>query len=165
MTRALRTTCYRIGREQRVDAVLEGKIQKAPGRVRVTVQLLQVADGRALWAQTFDQPAEDLFAIQDAISIRVADALRVTLNPADRTRLAQRGTSHLDAVRGVRPRPVLREQLPGRQLCRQRCRIPAGDRDRPGLCRPARRAGSRPELDRIRAAGGAADARRSKVHG
>jgi len=94
-----------IGREQRVDAVLEGKIQKAPGRVRVTVQLLQVADGRALWAQTFDQPAEDLFAIQDAISIRVADALRVTLNPADRTRLAQRGTSHLDAyeayVRGL----------------------------------------------------------------
>ena len=94
-----------IGREQRVDAVLEGKIEKAPGRVRVTVQLLQVADGRALWAQTFDQPAEDLFAIQDAISIRVADALRVTLNPADRTRLAQRGTSHLDAdqayVRGL----------------------------------------------------------------
>ena len=94
-----------IGREQRVDAVLEGKIQKTADRIRVTVQLLRVSDGRPLWAETFDQPAQDLFAIQDAISGRVVDALRVTLSAAERARLASHQRPRIDAydayVRGL----------------------------------------------------------------
>lgn len=94
-----------IGREQRVDAVLEGKIQKTTDRVRVTVQLLRVSDGGSLWAETFDQPAQDLFAIQDAISRRVVDALRVTLSQAERARLGSHERPRIDAydayVRGL----------------------------------------------------------------
>ena len=94
-----------IGREQRVDAVLEGKIQKAAGRIRVTVQLLRVSDGRPLWAETFDQPAQDVFAIQDAISGRVVDALRVTLSAGERARLESHQRPRIEAydayVRGL----------------------------------------------------------------
>ncbi len=94
-----------IGREQRVDAVLEGKIQKTTDRLRVTVQLLRVSDGRALWADTFDQPVQDLFAIQDAISGRVVDALRLTLSAGERARLESQTRPRMDAydayVRGL----------------------------------------------------------------
>lgn len=94
-----------IAREQRVDAVLEGKIQKSADRLRVTVQLLRASDARPIWAQTFDQPLEDLFAIQDAISGRVVDALQVTLTTAERQGLGRQGPANMDAynafVRGT----------------------------------------------------------------
>lgn len=64
------------GREQQVDAVVDGKIQRSDGRVRVTVQLLQVVDGRPIWAATFDQKADGVFAIQDAISEQIVQSLQ-----------------------------------------------------------------------------------------
>ena len=60
------------GREQKVDAVLDGHIQKAGERVRVTVRLLRVADGATLWADKFDTEMTNIFAVQDSISERVA---------------------------------------------------------------------------------------------
>ena len=94
-----------IGREQRVDAVLEGKIQRTADRIRVTVQLLRASDSRPLWAETFDQPARDLFAIQDAISGRVVDALRVRLSAGERSQLKAGRRPPIDAydayVRGL----------------------------------------------------------------
>jgi DNA-binding winged helix-turn-helix (wHTH) protein/TolB-like protein/Flp pilus assembly protein TadD len=94
-----------IGREQRVDAILEGKIQRTADRIRVTVQLLRASDARPLWAETFDQPARDLFAIQDAISGRVVDALRVRLSAGERAQLTAGRRPPIDAydayVRGL----------------------------------------------------------------
>ncbi|HET9794966.1 MAG TPA: winged helix-turn-helix domain-containing protein [Thermoanaerobaculia bacterium] len=73
------------GREQRVDTVLEGSIQRADGRVRVSARLLEVSDGAALWAFQDEIPAGDaLFPLQDALSEKIADALTVRLTDLER---------------------------------------------------------------------------------
>lgn len=74
------------GREQDVDAVIDATLQHAGGRIRVTVELLRVADARLLWAGIFDESSDDLFALQDAISTRVATALPVSSSRAEPTR-------------------------------------------------------------------------------
>ena len=85
------------GRELRVEAVLEGSIQRLEDRVRVTVQIVSVADGRPLWAQKFDEKFTDIFTIEDSISRQVAEALALELTGADRARLAKRNTENGDA--------------------------------------------------------------------
>lgn len=87
------------GREQRVDAVLAGHIQKGQDEVRVTVSLLRVADGATLWTEQIDAPLTGLFALQDAIAARVADALRVRLSGRERERLRRRETADPEAYR------------------------------------------------------------------
>jgi adenylate cyclase len=68
-----------IGRELNVGAVLEGGVQRAGERVRVTVQLIDVADGCHIWSQRFDRPAGDIFAVEDEIVRSVVLALKVKL--------------------------------------------------------------------------------------
>jgi serine/threonine-protein kinase len=86
------------GREQRVDAVLEGSIQRAGERVRVTVRLLNVRDGLPLWAYQYDEPqGTDIFAVQDAISKEVVHALRLRLTSEERARLTKRYTDNTEA--------------------------------------------------------------------
>jgi DNA-binding winged helix-turn-helix (wHTH) protein len=81
------------GRELRVDAVLDGSLQRVGERLRVTARLLQVRDGSVFWAWQQDaQPGRDLFAAQDAISDAVTQALRLQLSGKERTRLALRHT-------------------------------------------------------------------------
>src|SRR5947199_1904638 len=67
------------GRELQVEAVLDGSIQRVGDRVRVTVRLLNVEDGTSLWADKFDEPFTNIFALQDSISERVAAALPLNL--------------------------------------------------------------------------------------
>jgi TolB-like protein/Tfp pilus assembly protein PilF len=86
------------GREQRVDAVLDGSLQRVDARLRVTARLLQVHDGSVLWAWQQDaQPDRDLFTVQDAIADAVTQALRLPLSGTERTRLAQRYTDSMAA--------------------------------------------------------------------
>src|SRR5262249_1695113 len=85
------------GMEQQVDAVLEGSIQRSGDRVRVAVRLLSVRDGSSLWAYKCDEYCTDVFAVQDAISEKVAAALVLQLSPAERERLTQRYTSDAEA--------------------------------------------------------------------
>ena len=65
------------GRELQVDSVLDGSLQRTGDRLRVSVRLLRVLDGRQLWAQTFDQDFTTIFDVQDVIAARVAQALSV----------------------------------------------------------------------------------------
>ena len=90
-----------LGRRTRTarGALLEGKVQKAGGRLRVTVQLLRVKDRKPLWAETFDESFTNVFAIEDAISERVAQALAVKLAQDEKQRLDRRYTSNLEAYR------------------------------------------------------------------
>jgi len=67
------------GRQLVVDAVLDGGIQIAASRVRVSAKLIRVSDGRQIWAGQFDEQSRDIFSIQDSISERVAAALRIPL--------------------------------------------------------------------------------------
>ena len=65
-----------IGRKLNVGTVLEGSVRKAGHKVRVTAQLISVADGFHLWSERFDRDLEDVFAIQDEISLAIADRLK-----------------------------------------------------------------------------------------
>jgi TolB-like protein len=65
------------GRDLQVDAVLEGTVQCDGERVRVSVQLVRVADGKPLWAETFHEKVSDIFAVQDSISAKLATALSI----------------------------------------------------------------------------------------
>ena len=80
------------GRELRVDAVLEGKIQRQGARLRVTVQLVPVEGPAPVWAETFDEKVTDIFTVQDRIAEQVAAALHLRLGAAERERLTRRHT-------------------------------------------------------------------------
>ena len=85
------------GRELAVDSVLEGSLQRRGEKIRVTVRLLDVSNGAALWAGTFDEVLTDIFALQDAISERVARALALELSNEDKTRLVKHHTESTEA--------------------------------------------------------------------
>lgn len=74
------------GRELGVDTVLDGSLQRRDDRLRVAVRLLRVADGRQLWAQSFDQDFTTIFEVQDVIAERVAFALAVRWAGSESTR-------------------------------------------------------------------------------
>src|SRR6185369_14236179 len=65
-----------VGRHLNVDTLLEGSVRKADNRLRVTVQLIEVATGYHHWSQRFDRVLDDVFAIQDEIAERVVDSMR-----------------------------------------------------------------------------------------
>ena len=85
------------GRELGVDAVLDGGVLRAGERVRVTGRLLRIADGVALWAGSFNEPFADVFAVQDALTERVAQALALPLAGATFSQLNRRQTESVDA--------------------------------------------------------------------
>jgi TolB-like protein/Flp pilus assembly protein TadD len=86
------------GRELRVDAVVEGTVQRSGNRVRVTVHLVRVdEDGAAAWSDSFEEEMTSLFAVQDAAAEQVARALDVELRGADRAALARRETTDVQA--------------------------------------------------------------------
>jgi TolB-like protein/Flp pilus assembly protein TadD len=68
-----------IGRALNVATVLEGSVRKAGNRMRISVQLVKVADGYQLWSETYDRTLEDIFAVQDDIAQSVVKELRTTL--------------------------------------------------------------------------------------
>ncbi|MBV8203119.1 MAG: protein kinase, partial [Acidobacteria bacterium] len=69
----------RIGERPRVDTLLQGSVRKAGSRLRVTVQLVNVADGCHVWSERYDREMADVFAVQDEIALRVVEALRLRL--------------------------------------------------------------------------------------
>ena len=83
---ALDQDAIAAGRELGVDTVLDGSLQRRGDRLRVSVRLLRVADGRQLWAQTFDQDFTTIFDVQDIIAARVAQALSVRWVASESTR-------------------------------------------------------------------------------
>jgi eukaryotic-like serine/threonine-protein kinase len=88
-----------VARELRVDAVLDSTFLQVGDQLRVTVNLLRVEDGASLWAEKFDERFTDIFAIQDKVSQKVAQRLRLKLSPAQQARLTKRHTSNLEAYR------------------------------------------------------------------
>ena len=85
------------GREQMVDSLLEGKVQRSGERIRVTVQLIRVSDGKPMWADTFDETFTNIFAVQDPISQQVAQRLVAQLTGEEQRQLAKRYTDNTEA--------------------------------------------------------------------
>jgi DNA-binding winged helix-turn-helix (wHTH) protein/TolB-like protein/Tfp pilus assembly protein PilF len=88
-----------VGRELGVDAVVEGSVQQAGGRLRVTVQMVSARDGVPLWADKFVAPFTDILDVQDSISEQAARALTLRLTGHDRRLLRKRYTEDADAYR------------------------------------------------------------------
>lgn len=87
----------RAGREVQAEAVLDGSIQKAGDRIRVTVRLINVNSGAALWSEQFDESFTDIFKVQDAIAERVTTALTLELSRQERDLLAKHSTNSPEA--------------------------------------------------------------------
>ena len=86
-----------IGRKLGVEAVLDGTIQHAGERVRVTVQLHSLSDGKTLWSGKFDERFTDIFTVQDSISEQVAGALALRITGAEHRHLRKRYTENSEA--------------------------------------------------------------------
>ncbi|MDP2886262.1 MAG: protein kinase [Ignavibacteria bacterium] len=85
-----------IGKQLNVSTVLEGSVRRAGNKLRVTAQLINVADGYHLWSERYDRELEDVFAIQDEISLAIVDKLKVRLLGEDKARLAKRYTGSFE---------------------------------------------------------------------
>src|SRR5205085_239883 len=79
-----------IGRKLRVSTVLEGSVRKMGNKLRITAQLVNVADGYHLWSERYDRELEDVFAIQDDISQAIVKSLRLILSE-DEQRAIEKG--------------------------------------------------------------------------
>ena len=86
-----------VAEELGVQYVLEGSVQKAGEKLRITVQLVDAIKGRHLWARRFDRSASDVFALQDEIVKHVFVEMQVELTDGDHARVAARGTRNLEA--------------------------------------------------------------------
>jgi adenylate cyclase len=77
--------------------VLEGSIQKASNRFRITGQLVDATIGHHLWAEQYDRVLEDFFAVQDEITLAIVSSLQVKLTDGEQARLRHRSTDNLEA--------------------------------------------------------------------
>jgi len=80
-----------------VRYILEGSVQRAGDRVRITAQLIDAASGRHLWADRYDRDLQDLFALQDEITLKIVLALEVELSVGVQIRLARKTMPNFEA--------------------------------------------------------------------
>ena len=86
-----------IGHKLKVATVLEGSVRKAGSRLRVTAQLVSVADGNNLWSERYDRQLEDVFAIQDEIAGSIVKALRIVLSEGEKRAIEAAPTDNVEA--------------------------------------------------------------------
>ncbi|MGO9137928.1 MAG: hypothetical protein ACLP9S_07390 [Syntrophales bacterium] len=80
-----------------VQYILEGSVQKAGDRVRVTAQLIDALKGYHLWSESYDRSFKDFFGLQDEITMRILTELRVQLTHSEGARITEKGTKNLQA--------------------------------------------------------------------
>lgn len=86
-----------VGRELGVRYVLEGSLRKSADRVRVTAQLIDAATGAHVWAERYDRKYDDIFALQDEITLSVVGAIEPNLRLAEIERVKRKRPDSLDA--------------------------------------------------------------------
>ena len=86
-----------IGHALNVQAILEGTVRRAGGKLRVTGQLTSVRDGLSLWSDSYERDASDVFAVQDDIARSIADALKLRLAATSSTPQGGAGTTNVQA--------------------------------------------------------------------
>ncbi|MGB6340484.1 MAG: protein kinase, partial [Candidatus Aminicenantaceae bacterium] len=86
-----------VGKILNVETVLEGSVRKAGNRLRITAQLINVADGYHMWSERYDRDMDDIFAIQDEISLAIVDNLKVKLLKGEKTKIVKRHTEDKEA--------------------------------------------------------------------
>ena len=86
-----------IGRRLGVDTVLEGRVRKSGTHLRITAQLINVADGYHLWSERYDRKLKDIFAIQDEIAHSIVKSLEVELSDVEKRLLEKVPTRNIEA--------------------------------------------------------------------
>ncbi len=86
-----------IGRKLSAGTLLEGSVRKAGNRLRITAQLINVADGCHLWSERYDRELEDVFAVQDEIALAIVDKLKLGLQEEEEFAGGRRRTKDLAA--------------------------------------------------------------------
>jgi adenylate cyclase len=86
-----------VARELGVQYVVEGSVQKAEERVRITAQLINAATGHHVWAEKYDRELKDIFALQDEITAKLVTALEVRLTEGEQARLRLKGSTDIKA--------------------------------------------------------------------
>jgi len=86
-----------VAEELGVRYVLEGSVQKSGDRIRITTQLVDALKGDHLWSERYDRSMKDIFALQDEITIKVVEGLRIKLGATDIRRSSGKGTQNLEA--------------------------------------------------------------------
>jgi TolB-like protein/tetratricopeptide (TPR) repeat protein len=103
-----------IGRELGVRYVLEGGVRKPANRIRITAQLVEAETGAHLWAERYDRLLDDIFAVQDEITMSVIGAIEPSLRKAEIERIKRKRPDSLDAYDLVlRSLPFLYSAMPG----------------------------------------------------
>ncbi|HAB54546.1 MAG: hypothetical protein A2455_14965 [Ignavibacteria bacterium RIFOXYC2_FULL_35_16] len=86
-----------VGRKLDVRTVLEGSVRKSDGRLRITAQLINVLDGFHLWSERYDRELKDVFDLQEEISLKIVDVLKIKLLENEKEKLIKRYTDNLEA--------------------------------------------------------------------
>lgn len=86
-----------IGEQLSVNLILEGSIRKSGNKLRITAQLIKVSDGFHLWSEKFDRELEDIFDIQDEISLAILNAIKIKLFGAEKDAVLKRNTDNPEA--------------------------------------------------------------------
>ncbi|MBW2164174.1 MAG: tetratricopeptide repeat protein [Deltaproteobacteria bacterium] len=86
-----------VSEELGVGYVLEGSVQRSGDRLRITAQLIDAKTGNHIWSDRYDREMKDLFALQDEITMRIIEGLRVKLTEGEQGRIYSRGTDNLEA--------------------------------------------------------------------
>ncbi|MFL6589698.1 MAG: tetratricopeptide repeat protein, partial [Chthoniobacterales bacterium] len=89
----------KVGEQLHVHSVLEGSVRKAGEKLRITAQLINVADGFHLWSETYDGDMNDILAVQSDVAKRVVQALQIELGADEQRALARKPTENPEAHR------------------------------------------------------------------
>jgi serine/threonine protein kinase/Flp pilus assembly protein TadD len=90
-------TAVQVGEKLGAVYVLEGSIRRAGNRLRITTQLVESTTRHSVWAERYDRQMEDVFAIQEEISLSIAKALEITLSPQEERVIAKKPTANPQA--------------------------------------------------------------------
>ncbi len=92
-----KATAADVCRQLRADYALEGSLRRAGNRLRITAQLVDAASGFPVWSERYDREMSDIFAVQDEIAHKIAEALRIKVTPQEQAELAAKPTENLQA--------------------------------------------------------------------
>ena len=106
----------KVGEQLHVSTVLEGSVRKAGDKLRITAQLINVADGFHLWSETYDSDMKDILAVQSDVAKRVVQALQVQLGVEEERALGEEADRESGSPPSLFVRPLPFLQIHTRRL-------------------------------------------------
>jgi len=103
-----RSIIQEVGKKLQVEKILEGSVRQSGDQLRISVQLINVADGFHVWSEQYPMQMDDLFDIQDKIALNVIEKLKIQLLEKEKTKITKNATSNLSAFESYTKGKLLR---------------------------------------------------------